>query len=159
MQSPFPYLLEEFVVVTAPIERVERVMTDEALMKRWMSPVVQFTPLDGWQFERGVRWRLRLTGVGPLLEAGYVVVERRPGLVLWAFDGFWEGFDAWQWLPWQERSDQTLIHNRVEYRLLVPGLDLIWPLTVAPLMKLDAQAQMGRLRQVCEQREVARRSL
>ncbi|RMG48376.1 MAG: SRPBCC family protein [Chloroflexi bacterium] len=153
MQSPFPHLLEEFVVVTAPLDWVERVMTEEALMKRWMSPAVQFTPLDGWQFERGARWRLRLTGVGPLLEAGYVVVERRPGLVLWAFDGFWEGFDAWQWLPWQERSDQTLIHNRVEYRLRVPGLDLIWPLTVAPLMKLDAQAQMVRLRQVCEQRE------
>lgn len=155
MQSPFPHLLEEFVVVTAPMDRVERVMTDEALMQRWMSPAVQFTPLDGWQFERGARWRLRLTGVGPLLEAGYVVIERRPGLILWAFDGFWEGFDAWQWLPWQERSDQTLIHNRVEYRLRTPGLDLIWPLTVAPLMKLDAQAQMVRLRQVCEQQEVS----
>lgn len=155
MQSPFPHLLEEFVVVTAPMDRVERVMTDEALMQRWMSPAVQFTPLDGWQFERGARWRLRLTGVGPLLEAGYVVIERRPGLILWAFDSFWEGFDAWQWLPWQERSDQTLIHNRVEYRLRTPGLDLIWPLTVAPLMKLDAQAQMVRLRQVCEQQEVS----
>ncbi len=150
MHSPFPHLLEEFVVVNAAMDRVETVMTDETLMKRWMSPAVQFTPLDGWNFATGARWRLRLTGVGPLLEAGYLVVERRPGLILWAFDGFWEGFDAWQWLPWQGNPDQTLIHNRIEYRLRVPGLDLIWPLTIAPLMKLDAQAQMVRLRQVCE---------
>ncbi len=150
MHSPFPHLLEEFVVVNAAMDRVETVMTDETLMKRWMSPAVQFTPLDGWNFATGARWRLRLTGVGPLLEAGYLVVERRPGLILWAFDGFWEGFDAWQWLQWQGNPDQTLIHNRIEYHLRVPGLDLIWPLTIAPLMKLDAQAQMVRLRQVCE---------
>ncbi len=150
MHSPFPHLLEEFVVVNAAMDRVETVMTDETLMKRWMSPAVQFIPLDGWNFATGARWRLQLTGVGPLLEAGYLVVERRPGLILWAFDGFWEGLDAWQWLPWQGNPDQTLIHNRIEYRLRVPGLDLIWPLTIAPLMKLDAQAQMVRLRQVCE---------
>lgn len=150
MEAAFPHLLEEFVVVNAAMDRVETVMTDETLMKRWMSPAVQFIPLDGWNFATGARWRLRLTGVGPLLEAGYLVVERRPGLILWAFDGFWEGFDAWQWLPWQGNPDQTLIHNRIEYRLRVPGLDLIWPLTIAPLMKLDAQAQMVRLRQVCE---------
>ena len=151
MEAAFPHLLEEFVVVNAAMDRVETVMTDETLMKRWMSPAVQFTPLDGWNFATGARWRLRLTGVGPLLEAGYLVVERRPGLILWAFDGFWEGFDAWQWLPWQGNPDQTLIHNRIEYRLRVPGLDLIWPITIAPLMKLDAQAQMVRLRQVCEE--------
>jgi len=151
MHSPFPHLLEEFVVVNAAMDHVETVMTDETLMKRWMSPAVQFTPLDGWNFATGARWRLRLTGVGPLLEAGYLVVKRRPGLILWAFDGFWEGFDAWQWLPWQGNPDQTLIHNRIEYRLRVPGLDLIWPITIAPLMKLDAQAQMVRLRQVCEE--------
>ncbi|OAN40525.1 hypothetical protein A6A03_04220 [Chloroflexus islandicus] len=150
MSSPFPHLLEEFVVVNAPMDRVERVMTEQALMERWMSPAVQFTPLDGWRFDTGAPWRLRLTGVGPLLEAGYVVAERRPGLVLWAFDGFWEGFDAWHWLPWQGRADQTLIQNRVEYRLKVPGLDLIWPLTIAPLMQLDAKAQMQRLKDVCE---------
>jgi hypothetical protein len=151
MEAAFPHLLEEFVVVHAAMDRVETVMTDEALMRRWMSPAVQFIPLDGWNFATGARWRLRLTGVGPLLEAGYLVVERRPGLILWAFDGFWEGFDAWQWFPSQENPDQTLIHNRIEYRLRVPGLDLIWPLTIAPLMKLDAQAQMIRLRQVCEE--------
>ncbi|WP_322487189.1 SRPBCC family protein [Chloroflexus sp.] len=150
MQSPFPYLLEEFVIVNAPMARVEQVMTDEALSRRWMSPAVQFAPLDGWSFATGARWRLRLTGVGPLLEAGYIVVERRPGLILWAFDGFWEGFDAWQWLPWQNQTDQTLIHNRIEYRLKIPGLDIIWPLTIAPFMKFDAQVQMKRLKQVCE---------
>ncbi|WP_298403395.1 SRPBCC family protein [uncultured Chloroflexus sp.] len=150
MSSPFPYLLEEFVMVNTPMDRVEQVMTDQTLMERWMSPAVQFTPLDGWRFDVGAPWRLRLTGVGPLLEAGYVVAERRPGLVLWAFDGFWEGFDAWHWLPWQGRTDQTLIQNRIEYRLKVPGLDLIWPLTIAPLMQLDAKAQMQRLKVVCE---------
>jgi len=151
VESPFPHLLEEFIVVNAPMAQVERVMTEQSLMQRWMSLAVRFEPLDGWRFDVGAPWRLQLTGLGPLLEAGYVVADRRPGLVLWAFDGFWEGFDAWQWLPWQGRSDQTLIHNRIEYRLKVPGLDLIWPLTIAPLMKFDAGVQMKRLQQVCEE--------
>jgi hypothetical protein len=55
MEAAFPHLLEEFVVVHAAMDRVETVMTDEALMKRWMSPAVQFIPLDGWNFATGAR--------------------------------------------------------------------------------------------------------
>lgn len=143
------HLLEEFVVVAAPMERVETVMTAQGHMRRWMSGAVQFTPLDGWRFDAGARWKLTLSGLGRLLEAYYIVHERRPGLVLWAFDGFWEGFDAWHWLP----ADQgrTLIQNRVEYALRLPALDLVWPATVGPLMGWDARAQMQRLKQVCEE--------
>ncbi|NJN15338.1 MAG: SRPBCC family protein [Oscillochloris sp.] len=143
------FLQEEFVLVAADMDRVERVMTDHELMQRWMSPAVRFEPLEGWHFEPGAPWRLHLTGLGRLLEARYVVHERRPGLVLWAFDGFWEGFDAWHWLPHGEGS-QTLIQNRIEYRLRVPGLSAIWPATVGPLMGWDARVQMQRLKAVCE---------
>ena len=141
-------LLEEFVLVAAPLARVETVMTDQGLMRRWMSGAVQFTPLDGWRFDQGAPWRLTLTGLGRLLEASYVVHERRPGLILWAFDGFWEGFDAWHWLPQGPR--QSLIQNRIEYVLRHPAIDLIWPATVGPLMGWDARVQMQRLRHVCE---------
>ncbi len=146
--EPKDQLLEEFVEVTAPLERVEAVMTERDLMLRWMSPAVRFEPLDGWRFDQGAPWRLNLTGVGQLLEAHYHVHERRPGLILWAFEGFWEGFDAWHWLPLA--AGQTLIQNRIEYRLRLPIIDLIWPITIAPLMGWDARVQMQRLRQVCE---------
>lgn len=143
-------LLEEFVVVGAPMPAVERVMTEQALMVRWMSPAVRFEPHNDWGFATGDRWKLTLTGLGDLLKADYVVHERRPGLVLWAFNGFWEGFDAWHWMPDPANPQQTIIQNRVEYELRVPGLDLIWPLTVAPFMGWDARVQMQRLKQVCE---------
>jgi hypothetical protein len=143
------HLLEEFVLVKAPMERVEAVMTEQAYMRRWMSGAVQFTPLDGWRFDQGARWQLTLSGLGRLLEAHYIVHERRPGLVLWAFDGFWEGFDAWHWLP--SGPGQVLIQNRVEYTLRLPILDLAWPATVGPLMGWDARAQMQRLKQICEE--------
>ncbi|MFV9503186.1 MAG: SRPBCC family protein [Oscillochloridaceae bacterium umkhey_bin13] len=146
--EPTSHLLEEFVLVKAPMERVEAVMTERDLMRRWMSGAVQFEPLDGWRFDQGAPWRLTLTGLGRILEATYLVQERRPGLVLWAFDGFWEGFDAWHWLP--QLDGRTLIQNRVEYRLRLPALDLFWPATVGPLMGWDAKVQMQRLRQVCE---------
>jgi Polyketide cyclase / dehydrase and lipid transport len=143
------HLLEEFIIVTAPLERVEAVMTEQALMQRWMSSAVRFTPLGSWSFAEGSRWHLTLTGLGRLLEAHYTVQERRPGLILWAFDGFWQGFDAWHWRP--AGDDQTLIQNRVEYTLRLPILDVVWPATVGPLMGWDARTQMQRLKQICEE--------
>lgn len=144
------YTQEEFVVVAAPMERVEAIMTERDLMERWISRAVQFEPLDGWSFETGARWRMTLTGIGDLLRADYVVHERRPGLILWAYNGFWEGFDAWHWMP-AAAAGHTVIQNRLEYELRVPGLDLIWPLTVEPVMAWDARVQMQRLKQVCEE--------
>lgn len=150
------HLLEEFIVVSAPMERVDAVMTDRALMLRWMSPAVRFEPLERWSFEQGARWRLTLTGLGRVLEASYRVYDRQPGLILWAFDGFWEGFDAWHWLPHEGSSTQTLIQNRVEYTLRIPIMDLLWPATVGPLMGWDAKVQMRRLKSVCEEAIAAR---
>lgn len=79
MPATYNHLLEEFVVVTASLERVEAVMTEHELMQRWMSGAVQFAPLDGWRFDQGARWRLSLSGLGRLLEADYTVHERRQG--------------------------------------------------------------------------------
>lgn len=147
----YAYLQEEFIVVAASPERVEQVMTNQALMRRWMSPTVRFEPLEMWSFERGARWRLTLTGLGRVLESQYVVYDRQPGLILWAFDGFWEGFDAWRWLTFPHDATKTLIQNRIEYNLRIPVLDLIWPTTIGPLMGWDAKVQMRRLKGVCEE--------
>lgn len=117
-------------------------------MLRWMSTAVRFAPLGVWSFEAGTRWQLTLTGLGQLLRADYTVAERRPGLVLWAFNGFWEGFDAWHW--YAGPAGGTIIQNRIEYTLSTPGLDLIWGTTVGPLMGWDAKMQMQRLKGVVE---------
>lgn len=144
------HLLEEFIDVDCPFDTVEVVMTREDLMRRWMSPAVQFVPLDGWRFDAGARWQLQLTGLGALAAADYVVQERRPGLVLWSFSGFWEGFDAWHWWP-DPRDPQrrTMIQNRIEYTLSSPLIKTIWP-PIGQLMGLDAKVQMRRLQDVCE---------
>lgn len=140
---------ETFVLVQADMARVEAVMTEQSLMQRWMSSAVRFVPRDGWSFAVGARWQLQLTGVGQLLEADYVVHERRPGLILWAFYGFWEGFDAWHWLPHTDPA-HTLIQNRIEYQIMIPGIAQVWPFTIGPLMDWDARVQMERLQRVCE---------
>jgi hypothetical protein len=144
IMSELPHIQEDFVVVRTGMERVDQVMTDETLMMRWMSPAVRFMPLEGWRFDRGARWQLSVAGI----EANYIVFERRDGLILWAFDGFWEGFDAWHWRP--HGDGETLIQNRIEYRVKLAGLDLIWPVTVGPVMGWDADVQMRRLQSVCE---------
>ncbi|MCU0491892.1 MAG: SRPBCC family protein [Chloroflexaceae bacterium] len=144
------HLLEEFVVVNASMPTVERVMRERDLMQQWMSPAVQFQPLDGWEFTQGDRWSLTLTGLGSLLKADYVVHERRDGLILWAFNGFWEGFDAWHWYPNPTDKRQTVIQNRIEYELRIPGLELIWRMAIGPAMGWDAKVQMERLKKVCE---------
>jgi hypothetical protein len=146
--SELPHLQEDFVIVRAGMERVGAVMTAQALMERWISPAVRFVPLDGWRFDQGARWKLRLPGLGGLIEADYMVFERREGLILWAFDGFWEGFDAWHWQP--QGEGKTLIQNRIEYRVKLAGLSLVWPVTIGPVMGWDADVQMGRLKSVCE---------
>jgi hypothetical protein len=150
--SDFPNIQEDFVVVAADMAYVGRVMTEQALMKRWISSAVVFEPLDGWSFDQGARWRLRLPVLGNIVEANYVVFERREGLILWSYDGFWEGFDAWHWLP--QGEGKTLIQNRLEYRLKLPIIDRIWPATIGPLMAWDADVQMQRLKKVCEDQQV-----
>lgn len=144
------YILEDFTVGNAPMEAVDRIITDRDLMKRWASPTVQFTPRNGWTFEQGAEWTLTLTGLGPLLKANYVVYDRKPGLILWYYNGFWEGFDAWHW--WRAPNNpqhQTIIQNRLEFELRVPGLDIIWLPIMTPLMRLDMRIQMQRLHGVC----------
>lgn len=148
------HILEEFVVVDAPMTTVDAIMTERELMDRWVSPAVKFTPLDGWSFEQDARWKLTLTGLGDLLVAHYIVHERKPGLILWAYNGFWEGFDAWHWFPNPDNTQQTIIQNRLEYELRTPVLGAIWPLTVEPFMKWDAREQMKRLKRVCAQEAV-----
>lgn len=144
------YVMEEFVVVNAPMDSVEEVITSRELMRRWASPSVQFTPKGEWSFEEGSEWTLTLTGLGMLLPAHYVVYERRPGLILWSYTGFWEGFDAWHWMPNVHRREQTIIQNRLEYRLRVPLLHIVWSAVMVPLMNWDARIQMKRLKGVCE---------
>ncbi len=143
------HILEEFTLVHAPMEAVDRIMTEKPLMDRWASPSVQFKPRNGWSFEKGAQWRLTLTGLGPLLSADYVVYDRQPGLILWYYNGFWEGCDAWHW--WQVPTapqHQTIIQNRLEYELRIPGLELIWSSVMVPLMQFDARIQMMRLQRV-----------
>jgi hypothetical protein len=145
-------LLEEFIDIDAPFDTIDRVMTDEALMRRWMSPAVRFRPSDGggWGFEEGRRWQLELSGVGPLLRADYVVHARREGLILWAFDGFWEGFDAWHW--WRDPREpqrKTIVQNRIEYEIRNPLAQALWT-PVGLAMEWDARVQMRRLQEICE---------
>ncbi len=145
------YIQEEFIIVDVPMQMVETVMTDRDLMRRWMSPAVQFTPVNGWQFDEGARWQLGLTGLGNVLTADYVVCERREGLILWHYTGFWHGYDAWHWFALPQNPDQqTVIQNRLEYTLDIRWLDPIWPFTFVPFMDWDARVQMQRLKQVCE---------
>ncbi|NJP07861.1 MAG: SRPBCC family protein [Chloroflexaceae bacterium] len=146
------YVLEEFVVVHAPMDVVDRVITERNLMMRWASPSVRFDPLDGWRFDEGAPWKLTLTGLGDVMPADYVVHAREPGLILWAYNGFWEGFDAWHWFPASnDPHGPTIIQNRLEYELRSPLLPLFWRFTLVPFMKWDAEVQMQRLKRVCEQ--------
>ena len=77
-----------------------------------------------------------------------VVVERQPGLVVWEFQGFFQGRDRWECQPTEKG---TLLLNRFEYDIPNPLVSWGFNTFAASWTKEDMQAQLRRLKRVAEQ--------
>jgi hypothetical protein len=141
-------VFEQSIQINASATVVERCITDQTLMHRWLNPILRCEPVGEWSTEVGSRSRfvIQIPLLQPTLTS--VVVEREPGLVLWEFKGFFKGRDRWECQP-NERGTRLL--NRFEFEIPNPLISWGFKTFAANWTKDDMQAQLRRLKRVAQE--------
>ncbi len=142
-------VFEQSIQINATATVVERCITDRALMHRWLNPALRCEPEGEWSTEVGSRSRfvIQIPLVAPTLNS--VVVERQPGVIVWGFEGFFQGRDRWECQPVPQG---TLLLNRFEFEIPNPLIRWGFKTFAEPWTKEDMQAQLRRLKRVAEER-------
>ena len=141
-------VFEQSIQIKASATAVERCITDQTLMHRWLNPALRCEPIGDWSTEIGSRSRfvIQIPLVQPTLKS--VVVEREPGLVVWEFKGFFQGRDRWECQP---SETGTRLLNRFEF--VIPNRLVSWGFNTfaANWTQNDMKAQLRRLKRVAEE--------
>lgn len=141
-------MFQNTIQIRASSTVVERCFTDLQLMHRWLNPALRCEPVgEIWSTEKGSRshFIVNIPLWQPSLNS--TVIERAPGLVIWAFHGFFKGQDRWECTP---IANGTELLNRFEFEVPNPIVQLGFNLFAAKLTQNDMEAQMQRLKQVAE---------
>lgn len=138
---------EQSIEINASPKVVEYCISDRVLMHKWLNPLLRCEPVGDWSTEVGScsRFIIMIPIIKPTLEA--VVKERKPGLIVWGFEGFLQGSDLWECKP---TPQGTLLVNCFQFE--IPNLVIRWGFNIfaAYLTKADMQSQLQRLKQVAE---------
>ena len=139
---------EQSIQINASATTVERCITDQTLMHRWLNPVLRCEPVGEWSTQVGSRSRfvIQIPLVQPTLNS--VVVEREPGLVVWAFKGFFQGRDRWECQP---TGNGTRLLNRFEFEIPNPIVGWGFNTFARHWTESDMKAQLRRLKRVAEE--------
>jgi hypothetical protein len=145
---PLRQILENSIQINASATTVEKCLTDLELMHRWLNPVLRCEPIGHWSTQIGSlsRFTINIPLLQPTLRSS--VVEREPGLIVWQFDGFFQGRDRWECQP-SEKG--THLINRFEFE--IPNSLVSWGFNkfAANWTKEDMKAQLRRLKRVAEE--------
>ena len=116
-------------------------------MHRWLNPALRCDPVGEWSTEIGSRSRfiIQIPLVAPTLES--TVVEREPGLIVWEFDGFFQGRDRWECQP---IAQGTCLLNRFEFSVPNPIVRWGFRTFASALTQQDMKAQLQRLKLVAQ---------
>lgn len=138
---------EQSIEIQANVATVERCITDQALMHQWLNPALKCEPIGVWNTDLGgqSRFIIQVPLWYPTLIS--TVVERSPGLIVWGFEGFFQGCDRWECQP-HPRGTQLL--NRFEFQIPNPLVRFGFNAFAARWTQADMQAQLRRLQQVAE---------
>lgn len=144
---PSTSIFQQSVTIQAHPVVVDRCFTDLRQMHRWLNPALRCDPIDPWDTQVGRRCRfvLRLPLWEPSLHC--TVIERQPGLIVWAFEGFFRGQDRWEYDPTPEG---THLLNRFEFEIPNPVVAWGFQQIAAPWTRRDMEAQLHRLKEVAE---------
>ncbi len=142
-----PTCIRNTIEIQAPVAVVDRVITDQTLMHRWLNPALRCEPVGQWSTEVGSRTRfvIQIPGLKPTLNCS--VVERSLGLVVWAFEGFFQGCDRWECQP---TPTGTQLVNQFEFKIGNPLVAFGFRTFALGWTQQDMQAQLKRLKQVAE---------
>jgi hypothetical protein len=140
-------VFEQSIQINASATAVERCFTELPLMHRWLNPALRCEPIGDWSTDLGgqSRFVIQMPLLQPSLKS--VVVEREPGLIVWEFQGFFQGRDRWECTP---KAQGTCLLNRFEFTIPNPLVRFGFNTFAAQWTKEDMQAQLRRLKQVAE---------
>jgi hypothetical protein len=141
-------VFEQSIQINASATVVERCITEQTLMHRWLNPVLRCEPVGKWSTDVGSRSRfvIQIPLLQPTLNS--IVVEREPGLVIWEFKGFFKGRDRWECQP-ADRGTRLL--NRFEFEIPNPVISWGFNTFAASWTQNDMKAQLRRLKRVAEE--------
>ena len=152
---PYPFVYQQSILIHTSATTVERCFTEQSLMHRWLNPALVCEPIGKWRTTIGseFNFRLNVPMFAPALHS--TVIERSPGLVVWEFDGFFQGCDRWECQPEVEGTGatsrpQTTLLNRFEFNIPNPLVKFGFTQFAASWTKQDMEAQLQRLKQVAE---------
>ena len=143
-----PQVFEQSIPIKASSTVVESCLCNLELMHRWLNPLLRCEPIGKWSTELNSlsRFTIQIPLLQPSLRS--VVVEREPGLIVWQFEGFFQGSDRWECQP---SPRGTLLLNRFEFTIPNPIVSWGFKTFAASLTKKDMQAQLRRLKKVAEE--------
>jgi Polyketide cyclase / dehydrase and lipid transport len=143
-----PQVFEQSIQINASAIVVERCITEQTLMHRWLNPALRCEPIGDWSTDLGSRSRfvIQIPLLQPSLKSA--VVEREPGLIVWEFQGFFKGRDRWECQP---AGRGTLLVNRFEFEIPNPIVQFGFDRFAAKWTQEDMQAQLRRLKRVAEE--------
>lgn len=141
-------VFEQSIQIKASATVVERCLSDQVLMHRWLNPALRCEPVGEWSTEIGSRslFTIQIPVLKPTLKS--VVVQREPGLIIWGFEGFFQGRDRWECQP---NSEGTNLLNRFEFAIPNPLVSWGFNNLAANWTKRDMKAQLRRLKRVAEE--------
>jgi hypothetical protein len=141
-------VFEQSIQINATATVVERCITEQALMHRWLNPVLRCEPVGTWSTDIGSKSQfvIQIPVIKPTLNS--TVVKRQPGLVVWEFQGFFKGRDTWECQPIDKG---TRLVNRFEFEIPNPLVSWGFQTFAQNWTKEDMQAQLGRLKRVAEE--------
>lgn len=148
MKSVDKTVFEQSIQINASATVVEHCITDRALMHRWLNPALRCEPVGEWSTDVGSRSRfvIQIPRIAPTLNT--VVVERQPGVIVWGFEGFFQGSDRWECQP---VAQGTRLLNRFEFTIPNPLIRWGFNTFAEHWTKEDMQAQLQRLKCVAEE--------
>jgi hypothetical protein len=140
-------IFEHSILIRASATDVEQCLTRQDLMHRWLNPALRCDPIGDWSTDLGAQSRFVIQV--PLWQPALVstVVEREPGLIVWAFAGFFDGQDRWECRP---DPVGTQLLNRFEFEIPNPVVQAGFNWFAASWTQRDMAAQLRRLKQVAE---------
>lgn len=138
---------EQSIEINASPQVVEHCISSRILMHKWLNPLLKCEPVGEWSTEVGSRSRfiIAIPVIKPTLEA--VVLERKPGLIVWGFEGFFQGSDYWECKP---TAQGTLLVNTFKFEIPNPVIRWGFNIFAASLTKMDMKSQLQRLKRVAE---------
>jgi hypothetical protein len=141
-------VFEQSIQINASATAVELCLTDLELMHRWLNPMLRCEPIGKWSTNIGSlsRFKIKIPLVQPTLRSS--VIKREPGLIVWQFDGFFQGRDRWECQP---SVRGTNLVNRFEFEIPNPIVSWGFQNFAANWTKDDMKAQLRRLKRVAEE--------